>query len=158
MRKKTGPPRSSLNKNKNLENQEKTRVFCVFFLRFFLPFFLRCFFAFFFCVFFCVFFCLFLAFFFCFFFGVLFVFFFLRFLAFPKESKYRKMPMPKIMHLFFSKNTESLLRYISKWTQMWRSLYSCPITPSKKIVGIGRLCRRIQLFQHVLMKDSAALV
>ena len=37
MRKKTGPPRASLKKNKNVENQEKPRVFCVFFA-FFLRF------------------------------------------------------------------------------------------------------------------------
>ena len=52
MRKKTGPPQASLKKDKNLENQEKPRVFCVFFAFFFaffcvfLAFFLRflCFF------------------------------------------------------------------------------------------------------------------
>jgi type IV secretory pathway TrbL component len=58
MRKKTGPPQASLKKDKNLENQEKPRVFCVFFavfLRFFAFF---CVFLAFFCVF-CAFFLLF---------------------------------------------------------------------------------------------------
>ena len=65
MRKKTGPPRASLKKNKNLENLEKPRVFCVFVCVFF-AFLLR-FFAFF-----LRFFCVFVAFFLCFFFFVFF--------------------------------------------------------------------------------------
>ena len=78
MIKKTGPPRASLKKNKNLENQEKPRILCAFFA-FFFAFFLRVF-----CVFPLRFFLCFFLRSFCVFFGVFLVFFLLFFSPLPR--------------------------------------------------------------------------